>query len=344
MRPFAWIEAQSVGQAAALANATAADAMVVALGAPPAAAAVVLKAGGIDLLDLMKEGLIAPERVVNLRNIQGLDDIVADQDGSLRIGASATLARICGHDAVRARYPALADAAAKVASPQLRNVATLAGNLLQRPRCWYFRSALHHCARKGGESCFAFAGENQYHAIYDHDGCAIVHPSSVATALVALGATIRISPARGAGREVRLEDFFVLPGDDVRRENSLQPGEVVTAIVLPAVRPTARSVYRKQGEKAACDWPLADVAVALDMGADGVCTSAAIVLGAAAPVPHRARAAEALLVGSRISRETAEAAARAELAGAATLSNNAYKLPLFEALIAEAVLAAAGHA
>ncbi|MGO9356130.1 MAG: FAD binding domain-containing protein, partial [Xanthobacteraceae bacterium] len=326
MKPFAWIEARSVGQAATLANATAAEAMVAALGETPPASAAVLKAGGIDLLDLMKEGLIAPARIVNLRTTEGLGDIVAEADGGLRIGATATLARIGGHDLVRARYPALAAAAAKVASPQIRQVATLAGNLLQRPRCWYFRSALHHCARKGGETCFAFAGENQYHAIYDHEGCAIVHPSSVTTALVALGATIRISNAQGAGRMSRLEDFFVLPADDVHHENSLRSGEVVTAIVLPATRPTTRSVYLKQGEKDACDWPLADVAVVLDIGADGTCAGAAIVLGAAAPIPHRARAAEALLVGHRINRETAEAAARAELAGAIPLSGNAYKL------------------
>src|ERR1019366_293536 len=190
MNSFEWIDAGTVSGAVGAATATVAEAMRSRTGEPPSDQAVVVEAGGVDLVDLMKEGLLTPRRLVNLRGVAELSGIAQDQDGALRIGAMATLAQIGEHPLVRARYVALADAAASSASPQIRQVATLGGNLLQRPRCWYFRSAQHHCARKGGETCFAFAGENQYHAIFDHRGCAIVHPSTAATALVALGTRI----------------------------------------------------------------------------------------------------------------------------------------------------------
>ena len=164
MERFSWQSAHSVPQAAALATTTVADAML----ADPTETSVILKAGGIDVLDLMKEDLLRPARLVNLREIPGLDAIIED-DAGVRIGAMATLQQIASHPLLRRRYAALADAAGSSASPQIRNVATLGGNLLQRPRCWYFRSAAHYCARKGGDPCFAFVGENQYHAVFAQD-------------------------------------------------------------------------------------------------------------------------------------------------------------------------------
>lgn len=339
MKSFEWTSPRDVAEAANSATATVAAAMVSQSGKPAADAAVV-KAGGIDLLDLMKEGLLTPRRVVNLREIPGLDRIVPADGGSLRIGSNVTLAQLAADATVRARYRALADAAGASASPQLRQVATVGGNLLQRPRCWYFRSRAHHCARKGGDACFAFAGENQYHAIFDHNGCAIVHPSTSATPLVAFGAKLEIADKAGAKRAVSLEDFFLLPEVDIQRENDLQPGEIVTGILLPPQPDTARSIHIKHGEKESFDWPLADVAVVLDM-ANGACRSASVVLGAAAPVPHRAKAAEAALAGKTIDDAVARAAAHAALRGAAPLSKNAYKLPIFETLVRRAILSAA---
>ena len=341
MQPFEWLDARSQAEAVGAGATTVAAAMIAPADGRPSRDAVIVKAGGIDLLDLMKEGLLQPRRVVNLRGVPGLDRIVEGDDGALHIGALVTLAQLAEHPLVRARYAALADTARQSASPQIRNVATLGGNLLQRPRCWYFRSAYHHCVRKGGEICFAFGGENQYHAIFDQHGCAIVHPSTAATALVAFGAKVVLAAAGGSPREVLLEDFLLPPDRDLHRENDLRAGEILTEIVLPRPTRPLRSVHLKQGEKDGFDWSIADVAVVLGLAADGVCESASIVLGAAAPVPHRATAAEAALIGVSVREEAARSAAHAALAGAVPLSKNAYKLPVFEALVRRAILAAA---
>ena len=341
MQPFEWVHARSAAEAANSGATTVAAAMVASVGTQAPQDTVVIKAGGLDLLDLMKEGLLRPRRIVNLRGIAGLDGIVEEKDGTLRIGALVTIAQVAGNPVVRQRYTALADATGNAASQQIRNVATLGGNLLQRPRCWYFRSVRHDCVRKGGETCFAFGGENQYHAIFDQNGCAMVHPSTAATALVALGAKVVLVNAKGQRREVLLEDFYLLPDKDIHRENDLRLGEILTAVVLPKLEPGIHSVHLKQGEKDSFDWPLADVAVLLDRDANGLCRRASIVLGAAAPVPHRAKAAEAALQGKPVDEQNARDAARAALAGAAPLSKNAYKLPIFETLVRRAILAAA---
>jgi xanthine dehydrogenase YagS FAD-binding subunit len=341
MHRFEWLNAQSEAEAAGSGATTVAAAMIVPAGGRASQDAVVVKAGGIDLLDLMKEGLLQPRRVVNLRSVPGLDRIVEQKEGTVRVGAMVTLANIAIHPTILKRYTALADVAGNAASPQVRNVATIGGNLLQRPRCWYFRSTHHHCTRKGGETCFAFGGENQYHAIFDHDGCAIVHPSTSATALVALGASVELVAADGSRRVVPLEEFFLRPDTDITRENDLKPGEILSAIVLPKLEASARSVHLKQGEKDSFDWPIADVAVLLDRDPNGLCQRVSIVLGAAAPVPHRAKAAEAMLIGKPVQEQSARDAARAALTGAAPLSKNAYKLPIFETLVRRAILAAA---
>jgi xanthine dehydrogenase YagS FAD-binding subunit len=335
MDRFAWQSARSVSEAASLGNCTVAEAM---LDGTDAADRVVLKAGGIDLLDLMKEGLLRPNRLVNLRDIPGLDTIA--DDGS-RVGALVTLEQLSAHAAIRRGYAAVAAAAGASASPQIRHMATLGGNLLQRPRCWYFRSLAHHCARKGGDHCFAFAGENQYHAVFGQSGCAIVHPSTVATALLAHDARVELRDARGATRVVPLAAFLVGPDVDVTRETDLHAGEVLTAVLLPPVADGTSSVFLKQAERLSADWPIADVAVVLRRAADGRCQNASIVLGAAAPVPWRAHAAEAALTGNVIDAAAARAAGQAAIAGAVPLSHNAYKLPILAALVRRAVLAAA---
>ncbi len=300
----------------------------------------VLKAGGVDLVDRLKEGLDAPRRVVSLASVKGLDEIHDDPKGGLRIGPLATLASIASSAAVRNRYTALADAAAHVATPQIRNMATIGGNLLQRPRCWYFRSADFHCRKKGGGVCYAQRGENQYHAIIGNDLCAIVHPSTAATALVAFGARVKLTGPKGS-RELPLEEFFTPPEKDVTRENVLGAGEVLTEIHVPAPPRGTRSAYHKQGEKESFDWPIADVAVALEMS-DGACRRASIVLGHAAPVPWRARRSEEVLAGQMIDEHAAGEAARVVVQGATPLDKNGYKVKVFEAVVRRTILAAAG--
>jgi len=323
MNNFEWTEAKTIADAVARMGGTA-----------------IVKAGGLDLLDRMKEGISAPARLVNIRNVAGLDLVHEDQRTGLHVGPLVTLAQLDAHALVRRCYTALADAAGHAATPQIRNVATVGGNLLQRPRCWYFRSEDFHCLKKGGDVCFAQEGENQYHAIFGNEVCAIVHPSATATALVALGARLELTGPAGQ-REIALEDFFVTPEQDVRRENSIGEKELITGVRVPLLSQGASSVYLKLGEKESFDWPLADVAVVLERSADGRCTRNSIVLGAAAPVPLRARAAEESLAGKSISEETARDAATAAVLGATPLARNNYKVPIFEALVRRAILAAA---
>ncbi|HVY61358.1 MAG TPA: FAD binding domain-containing protein, partial [Planctomycetota bacterium] len=289
-------------------------------------------------------GIAAPSRLVNIANMKTWTGPLAfsefaPQHGS-RIGPLVTLAALADAKGLcRSLYPALAGAAGHAATPNIRNVATLAGNLLQRPRCWYFRSDEFHCRKKGGHQCFAQDGENRYHAIFGNETCAIVHPSSLATPLVAYGARLELTATGGKKREIALEDFLAPPEKDVTRENGLEAGEIVTAVLLPAAV-GLRSAYVKQAEKESFDWPLADVAVVLELK-EGRCAKASIVLGAAAPVPWRAKAAEAALLGKAIDETTAAAAAKAALEGARPLAQNGYKLPIFEAIVRRAILEAA---
>jgi len=299
------------------------------------------KAGGIDLMDRLKEGLDAPSRLVNIRTISGLD-YVKQESGWLRIGPMVTLATIAEHPVIRQRYAVLADAVLKAATPQIRNMATVGGNLLQRPRCWYFRNEQFHCRRKGGDECFALNGENEYHAIFDNEICAIVHPSAAACALTALRAQVEVKSKNGT-REIALDDLFVRPETDVTREHVLNPGELLTEIRVPAPSDATRSAYSKVGQKESFDWPLVEVAVVLETRA-GVVSEASIVLGAAAPVPWRATVAEKTLAGKPLNEQSAREAATAAVQGATPLSQNAYKVPMFEAVVRRTILAAGQEA
>jgi xanthine dehydrogenase YagS FAD-binding subunit len=320
MNRFEWVNATTVDQALSSVTEGAA-----------------FKAGGVDLLDLMKDGIASPTRLVNIRQVSGLDQISEDQTG-LRIGPLVTITQIEEHPAVQKKYAALSEAASRIATPQIRHMGTVGGNLVQRPRCWYFRSEDFHCRKKGGTHCFAQDGENDYHAIFDNRVCAIIHPSGMAVPLVALNGRVEITTKKGK-REVALEEFFVSPTHDVRRENILEPGELITAIIVPAT--DARTAYYKQGEKESFDWPLADVAVALTMQGSR-CSKASVVLGGAAPYPYRATPAEAKLNNAEISEDSARAAAEAAMANAMPLEKNAYKIPIFEAIVRRTILRAAG--
>lgn len=331
MKSFQWSQAATIDQAVSTLDPKAGDGV-----AEPRK--VHLKAGGVDLMDLCKEHLASPDHVVNIRNIAGLNKIEDDGHGGLKIGPLVTLAQLSENPKAREKFPILCEAVGQAANPQIRNMATIGGNLLQRPRCWYFRHEDFPCRKKGGERCFAQDGENQYHAIFDNWLCAIVHPSASATPLMALGANFKLkSPS--AERVVPAEKFFVLPKDGLHHENVLAPDEMLTEIQLPAPAANTKSAYVRQGEKQ-YDWPIAEVAVLLEMDGD-TCTKPSIVLGAAAPAPHRAIEAEKALKGQKITEELARHAAKSALRDARPLQMNEYKVPLFENLIRRTVLAAA---
>lgn len=289
-------------------------------------------AGGTDLVGCLRDRVFDAPLVVSLTRVPELRGISAAPDGSLRIGALTTIAEVATHSIVVRKYNALANAAASVATPQLRNQGTLGGNLCQRPRCWYFRGDFP-CARKGGEICYAMGGENQQHAIFGAGACLAVHPSDTATALVALGGRVTIVGRRGT-RSVPVESFFVLPDQDMTKENVLQPGEILTEIVVPTSPAGFVSDYRKVRARGAFDFALASLAVGLSFRQGRVATPS-VVLGAAALKPWRAVDAEKLLAGARLDAKTIAAAANAAVTGATALEENAYKIPMFRGLVQE---------
>ncbi len=280
--------------------------------------------GGSDLLALVKDRIVAPDVIVNLKTAKGLDQIAAS-GGGVTIGALATLDAISRHAAVRRDHAVLAEAAASVATPQIRNVGTLGGNVCQRPWCWYFRNGFP-CLKNGGNTCFSAAGENQFHAIFGGGPSFIVHPSDTAPALVALGATFRIAGPAGE-RTVPAADFFVLPRDDAKRENVLAPDDVLASVHVPQAAPGTRSTYHKILDREAWTHAVVSAAIVLEMQAD-VCRRARIVLGGVAPIPWRVAEAESVLMGQRITPELAARAGEAAVAGARPLAKNAYKVPL----------------
>jgi xanthine dehydrogenase YagS FAD-binding subunit len=301
----------------------------------------VVKAGGIDLLDLMKDGIVSPPKLVSILNVQSLHRIESSDRG-LHLGPLATLSEIADHPEIQRRYGALSDAAGHAATPQVRNMATLGGNLMQRPRCWYFRSTDFDCRKKGGsDECHALQGENQYHAIVNNSSCAMVHPSSTAVPLLAMDAEVELTSKTGK-RTVAMRDFYVTPEEDVQRETAVKPGELITAIRVPTPAAGTRSAYQKYGEKESFDWPLADAGVVLEM--DGkICRKAAIVLGVAAPTPIHATRAEAALRGKVIDEATAREAGKLAVDNATPLSQNGYKVQLFQTAVYRTILLAAGQ-
>jgi xanthine dehydrogenase YagS FAD-binding subunit len=292
-------------------------------------------AGGTDLITLMKADIAAPARLINIKQLGEIPRGVAEQAGGVAIGALTTLSEIEQHPLLAERYPALAEAAAVAATPQLRNMATLGGNLLQRPRCWYFRSSHFDCWLKGGEECPARDGENQYHALFGGGPCYAAHPSDLAPALLAYGAGVRL---RGPGGErvLPLEAFFALPSGDRRVETALGEDELVLSIQLPSLPEGTRSTYLKAMNRKA--WAFALVSVAAVLRLDGrTVADARLVLGGVAPIPWRLQAAEQALVGSAADEASFARAAEIALADAQTLAHNGYKLPLAKTLIRRAL-------
>ena len=290
-------------------------------------------AGGMDLLGLMKDYIVTPDRLVSIGN---LDQTIASAGGGLRIGAAVKISDLAEHAEAKKLYPALVTAAEGVGTPQIRNMGTVGGNICQRPRCWYFRNEEFNCLKKGGSRCFAVEGENQYHAIFGDGPCHIVHPSSLAVPVLAYGGRFRIAGPNGA-REIDAGQFFQLPNANLYGETVLQPDEIITHVLLPA--PGQRSAAYEVRFKQSHDWPLAAAAVNLVMSGSTV-KSARIVMGAVAPIPWRAQAAERVLAGKTISEAVAVEAANAAVTGARPMSGNAYKIQIAKTAVKRAIMAA----
>ena len=288
--------------------------------------------GGSDVLALLKERIVTPDVLINLKAMNGLDQIAVNGSGAT-IGGLVTLSTLAQHAAVRREYAVLAEAAEGVATPQIRNVGTLAGNVCQRPWCWYFRNGFP-CLKNGGTTCFSVTGENQFHAIFGGGPSYIVHPSDTAPALVALDARFRIVGPSGE-RTVPASEFFVLPRENAARENVLADGEVLADIRLPragAGPSITKSTYHKVLDREAWTHAVVSAAIVLEMD-QNVCRSARIVLGGVAPIPWRLPDVERLLVGQRITPALAARAAEASIAGARPLARNGYKLPLTKGVV-----------
>jgi xanthine dehydrogenase YagS FAD-binding subunit len=301
----------------------------------------VFAGAGSDLLALVKERIVQPDVLINLKTIKGLDQVTPASGGGVNIGGLITLDALSRQPAVRRDYAVLAEAAETVATPQVRHFGTLAGNVCQRPWCWYFRNGFP-CFKAGGNQCFSITGENQFHAIFGGGPSYIVHPSDTAAALVALEAKFRIVGPAGE-RTVPAAEFFTLPKQDAAKENALSNDEVLASVQLPASRPGTRSSYHKILDREAWTHAVVSAAIVLEMDKD-VCRAARIVLGGVAPIPWRVPESERLLVGKRITPELAAAASEAALAGAAPLKKNAYKVPLTKEVVQRTVLGLATRA
>jgi xanthine dehydrogenase YagS FAD-binding subunit len=296
--------------------------------------------GGSDLLGMVKEFIIKPDVLVNLKTIKGLDQVAPTANG-VNIGGLITLDTLGNHPLIRKQYTVLAEAAETVATPQIRNVGTLAGNVCQRPWCWYFRNGFP-CLKNGGDKCFSIVGDNRFHAIFGGGPSYIVHPSDTAPALIALEAKFRIVGPSGE-RIVPAADFFVLPLQDATKENVLAEDEVLAGVQLAPAHPGRRSTYNKVLDREAWTHAIVSAAVVLDMDNE-ICQRARLVLGGVAPIPWRLPNVERLLTGKRITPELAAKAGEAAIAGAQKLSKNAYKLPMTKALVRRTVLALATRA
>jgi xanthine dehydrogenase YagS FAD-binding subunit len=296
--------------------------------------------GGSDLLALVKERIVGPDVLVNLKTIKGLDQVKPANDG-VNIGGLITLDALSRHDLIRTRYTVLAEAAETVATPQIRNVGTLAGNVCQRPWCWYFRNGFP-CYKNGGNTCFSFVGENQFHAIFGGGPSYIVHPSDTAVALLALDAKFRIAGPSGE-RILPAAEFFALPQQNPARENVLAPDEALAEIQVPVTRMGTRSTYHKIMDREAWTHAVVSAAIVLEMDKQ-VCRSARVVLGGVAPIPWRLPKVEQMLAGQRINEALAAKAAETALEGAKPLAKNAYKVPLTKGVVRRTLLELAARA
>jgi len=331
MKAFEWANPTTIDEAVKLLN----DETAIDIDEAPRPIA-----GGQDLLTTMKEYSSQPSRVVNLKSIRGLNKLSLDVRG-LTIGALITLTELEEHQPTRKNIPGLVEAAHSIATPQIRNLGTVAGNLCQRPRCWYFRLEEVTCLKKGGDTCYSFTGENKYNAILGGGPSYIVHPSDLAPMLVALGAQVNVTGSQGK-RVIPLDKFFTLPSaGNLRRENVLKNDDIITEIFVPASPLTARSTYLKFKERDSLDFAMSAVAVALQMNGKTV-KDVRIVLGGVAPIPWRVPDAEKFVIGKELTNDVLQEAGKIALARAEPLQNNAYKIPLTQTLVRRALAKAGG--
>jgi len=328
MNAFEWANATSVDQAVKLLKSAAQS-------SDPDEAARPM-GGGQDLLTSMKAYIVRPPRVVNLKTISGMDGIASDGKGGLKIGALATIDAVAEHDEVKKNFPGLAEAAESIGTPQIRHLGTIGGNLCQRPRCWYFRLENYKCLKKGGTDCFSAGKEDKFNAILGGGPSFIVHPSDTAPMLIAMNATVSITGPDGS-RNIPLEQFFTLPDKDVRRENVLKDGEIVTEIQIPAAAMNKNSTYIKFKERDSLDFAVSAVAAAVELGSDKSVKQVRLVLGGVAPIPWCVAEAEKYLTGKKISDDTLAQTAKLALTGATPLNQNGYKIPLTQNLVRRAL-------
>lgn len=321
MQTFEWVDATSLEQASELVTASTREKPVL------------LKAGGMDLMDLMKEGILRPSRLVNLKTVPELDKIQQDEK-HISLGALVTLNTLDKDATVRKMLPALSEAAGHAATPQVRNVATLGGNLCQKPRCWYYRHEHFHMV--DGDPIERVAkGENQYHAIFDTDKSPMVQASTPATALIAYDASLVIA-GKDSGT-MKLADFYLPPKMDSQTDTKLQPGQIIQQVIVSISAAGKKAAYTKQTERESYDWPICDCAVVLEMDGQTV-KDARIVMGWVAPTPRRATEAEQALVGKPLTEDLARQAAKAAVADAKPLSKNAYKVPILETVVRRTIM------
>ncbi len=300
----------------------------------------IIKAGGMDIVDHLKEGLFAPDLLIDVKHLRsnGAAETVRVNGEEVVIEATATLAEIAASDAIRQSAPVLAQCVEGAATPQVRNVASAAGNLLQRPRCWYYRNRQFNCLKKGGDRCFAVEGENKFHAIFGGGPCHIVHPSNLAIGLMVTDAVVHV--IGGERESITIDELFHLPNNEVMSEHTLAPTDVVTYITAHSA---PFSGFYAVKEKQSFDWPLVAAAAALDLDGSTI-RSAKVCAGAVAPVPWRLASVEEALAGVTLDNDGAIRAACAMASeGARPMSQNAYKVKLLPVAVRRAVLIAAGR-
>lgn len=292
-------------------------------------------AGGTDLLTMMKADIATPHQLVDIKRLDGIPQSIDENDHGTTLGALVTLADIEASEPIQTRFPVLAQAASLAATPQLRNMATLGGNLLQRPRCWYFRHAHFDCWLKGGEECHARDGQNQLHALFGNSPCVAVHPSDLPAALLALDAEVLLRGATGE-RTLALGEFFTMPDADHRQETNIASDELLLSVHIPTLPQATRSVYLKAMDRKV--WAFALVGVAARLRLEGTkVAEARLVLNGVAPIPWRLNAAEQMLVGQQLDEALIDQVAEAALAQAKSLEHNGYKIPLAKSLIRQAL-------
>jgi len=294
-------------------------------------------AGGTDLLALMKDDIVSPRRLVNIKDIKGLRGIAVSKKG-LRIGSLATIEELADSAQVQASYPVITRTANEIAGPQIRNMATIGGNLCQRPRCWYYRGGFGLLAKDEKGMSLIPNGDNRYHAILGNSGPAyFISPSTLAPLFIALGAVVQLAGPAGQ-REIPLEKFYLIPKSETEREHDLKPNEIVMEVRIPPLAGAKAATYEVR-QKETMDWPLALAAVVLNFKSSRV-SAARVMMGAVAPVPWRSPEAEAALIGKSVTEETAKSAANAAVANAKSLGHNGYKIQLARVAVKRAIMSA----